>query len=156
MCACTETDVRESAKYCILASGEGHDSRGETLQPICAARPVSSSSERSVPTNQNYLYKEIKRRLTQRNVRYLSVQNILFSHLLSKNIKITIHKTLILSVLLYGCKTWSLTLTEEHRPRVFQNMVLKRIFWPKRDEAGEYSVMRTIITFTPHHVLLEW
>jgi hypothetical protein len=48
MCACMETDVRESANDCILASGEGHGSRGETLHPICAARPVSSSSERSV------------------------------------------------------------------------------------------------------------
>jgi hypothetical protein len=48
MCACTETDVRESANDCILASGEGHGSRGETLNPICAARPVSSSSEHSV------------------------------------------------------------------------------------------------------------
>jgi hypothetical protein len=42
-----ETDVRESVNDCILASGEGHGSRGETLHPICAARPVSSS-ERSV------------------------------------------------------------------------------------------------------------
>jgi hypothetical protein len=48
MCACTETDVRESANDCILASGEGHGSCGETLHPICSARPVSSSSERSV------------------------------------------------------------------------------------------------------------
>jgi hypothetical protein len=48
MCACTETDLRESANDCILASGEGHGSRGETLHPICAARPVSSSNERSV------------------------------------------------------------------------------------------------------------
>jgi hypothetical protein len=51
MCACTETDVRESANDCILASGEGHGSRGETLHPICAARPVSSSSECSVVYN---------------------------------------------------------------------------------------------------------
>jgi hypothetical protein len=48
MCACAETDVRESANDCILSSGEGHGSRGETLHPICAARPVSLSSERSV------------------------------------------------------------------------------------------------------------
>jgi hypothetical protein len=48
MCACTETDVRESANDRILTSGEGHGSRGETLHAICEARPVSSSSERSV------------------------------------------------------------------------------------------------------------
>jgi hypothetical protein len=48
MCACTETDVRESANDCTLARGEGHGSRGETLHPICAAKPVYSSAERSV------------------------------------------------------------------------------------------------------------
>jgi hypothetical protein len=45
-----------------------------------------------------------------------------------------IYKTIILPVILYGCETWSLTLREEHRLRVFQNKVLKRIFGPKRDE----------------------
>jgi hypothetical protein len=48
MCACTETDVRESANDCTLASGEGQGSRGETLHSICAASPVSSSAERTV------------------------------------------------------------------------------------------------------------
>jgi hypothetical protein len=45
-----------------------------------------------------------------------------------------IYKTIILPVILYGCKTWSLTLREEHRLRVFKNKVLRRIFGPKRDE----------------------
>jgi hypothetical protein len=45
MCACTETDARESANDCILASGEGHGSRGDTFQPIYVASPVSSSVE---------------------------------------------------------------------------------------------------------------
>jgi hypothetical protein len=48
MCACTETDVRESANDCILASWEGHGSRGETFQPIYVASPVSSSVEHPV------------------------------------------------------------------------------------------------------------
>jgi hypothetical protein len=48
MCACTETDVRESANDCILASGEGHGSRGETFHPIYPASPVSSSVEHPV------------------------------------------------------------------------------------------------------------
>jgi hypothetical protein len=43
-------------------------------------------------------------------------------------------KTIILPVLLYGCETLSLTLREEHRLRVFENRVLRRIFGPKRDE----------------------
>jgi hypothetical protein len=46
---------------------------------------------------------------------------------------------MILPVVLYGCETWSLTLREEHRLRVFENRVLRRIFGPKRDEAtGEW------------------
>jgi hypothetical protein len=47
-----------------------------------------------------------------------------------------IYKTIILSVILYGCETWSLTLREEHRLRVFENKVLRRIFGPKRDVMG--------------------
>jgi hypothetical protein len=43
-------------------------------------------------------------------------------------------KGIILPVILYGCETWSLTLREEHRLRVFENRVLMRIFGPERDE----------------------
>jgi len=56
----------------------------------------------------------------------------LSSSLLSKNIKIKIHRTIILPVVLCGCRTWSLTLREECRLRVFEIRVL-RIFGPKRD-----------------------
>jgi hypothetical protein len=56
------------------------------------------------------------------------------SRLLSKNIKIRIYKTIILPLVLYGCETWSLTLREEHRLRVFEDRVLRRIFEPKGDE----------------------
>jgi hypothetical protein len=51
-----------------------------------------------------------------------------------KSVTITIYETIILPVVLYGCETWSLTLREEHRLRVFENRVLRRIFGPKRDE----------------------
>jgi len=54
--------------------------------------------------------------------------------LLSKNLKIKIYKTIILPVVLYGCEVWSLTLREERKLRVFENMVLRRIFGPRRDE----------------------
>jgi hypothetical protein len=57
--------------------------------------------------------------------------------LLSKNIKIGIYNILILPVVLYGCETSSLTLREEHRLRVFENRVLRRIFGQKRDEVTE-------------------
>jgi hypothetical protein len=63
----------------------------------------------------------------------------LSSRLLSRNVKVKIHKTIILPVVLYGCETWSLTLREEHRLRVFENRVLRIIFGPKGDEvAGEW------------------
>jgi hypothetical protein len=58
----------------------------------------------------------------------------LSSRLLSRNVKVRIYKTIILPVVLYGCKTWTLTLREEHRLKVFENRVLRRIFGPKRDE----------------------
>jgi hypothetical protein len=59
--------------------------------------------------------------------------------LLSKNTKFKIYRTIILPVVLYGCETWFLTLREEHRLRVFEHRVLRRIFWPKRDEVtGEW------------------
>jgi hypothetical protein len=54
--------------------------------------------------------------------------------LLSKNIKIRIYNTIILPVVLYGCETWSLTVREEYRLRMFENRALRRIFCPKRDE----------------------
>jgi hypothetical protein len=58
----------------------------------------------------------------------------LTSSLLSKNLKIKIYRTKILSVVMDGCETWSLTLWEERRLKVFENSVLRRIFGPKRDE----------------------
>jgi len=67
------------------------------------------------------------------------VQNLLFSSLLSKNLKIKLCRTIILPVVLYGCKTWSLTLREKRRLRLFENRVLRTIFGPKRDEVtGEW------------------
>jgi hypothetical protein len=59
--------------------------------------------------------------------------------LLSKNLKIKVYRNIILPVVSYGCETWSLTLREERRLRVFENMVLRRVFGPKRDEVtGEW------------------
>jgi hypothetical protein len=59
-----------------------------------------------------------------------------------KNLKIKIYKTVILPVVLYGCETWSLTLREEHRLRVFENSVLGKIFGPKREEDGSWRKLR--------------
>jgi hypothetical protein len=69
----------------------------------------------------------------------------LSSRLLSRNVKVKIYKTIILPVVLYGCETWSLTLREEHRLRVFENRVLRRIFRLKRDEVmGEWRKLHNV------------
>ena len=78
------------------------------------------------------------------------MQNLLSSSLLSKNIK------LILPVVLYGCETWLLTLREEHRMRVYENRVLRRLFGPKRDKVtgnGEYCITRSLMISAPHQIL---
>jgi hypothetical protein len=85
-------------------------------------------------TNQNSIQEEIKCRLKLGNACYHSVQYLLTSSLLSKNSKIKIYRSIILPFVLHGCETWSVTLREEHRLRVFENRVLRRIFGPKRNE----------------------
>jgi hypothetical protein len=85
-------------------------------------------------TNKNDIHDELKSRLNSGNPCYYSGQNLLSSHLISKDLKIKIYKTVILLTVLHGCKTWSVTLREEHRPRVFENSVLRRICGPKREE----------------------
>jgi len=90
-------------------------------------------------TNQNCIAEEINSRLRSGDACYHSVQNLLSSRLLSKNLKIKIYRTIILSLVLYGCETWSLTLREERKLRVFENKVLRRIFEPRSDEVtGEW------------------
>ncbi|KAJ4441680.1 hypothetical protein ANN_11538 [Periplaneta americana] len=88
-------------------------------------------------TNINDTREEIKRRINMGNACYYSVEKLLSSSLLSKNLKVRIYKTVILPVILYGCETWTLTLREEHRLRVFENKVLRKIFGAERDEVTE-------------------
>ena len=76
--------------------------------------------------------KEIKRRINVGNACYYSLEKILSSHLLSKKLKVNTYKTIILLVVLYACETWSLMLREEHRLRVFENKVLRKIFVTER------------------------
>jgi hypothetical protein len=104
----------------------------------------------------NSIHEEIKSRLKSGNACYHSVQNLLSSRLLSKNTKIRVQRPVVLSVVLYGCETWSLTLREEQRLRVFENRVLRRIFGPKRDEAtgsGDDYITRNLMTCTHHQIL---
>ncbi|PSN54474.1 hypothetical protein C0J52_05530 [Blattella germanica] len=87
----------------------------------------------------NEIQKGIKQMLNSGNACYYALQRLLSSQLLSKKIKLKIFKTVVLPVILYGCETWTLTLREEKRLRLFENKVLRKIFGPKRDEeTGEW------------------
>jgi hypothetical protein len=92
-------------------------------------------------TNRNSIEEEFKSRLKSGSAYYLSVQNLLFSSLQSKNLKIKIYRTIIFPFVLYGCETLSLTLREERRLRVIENRVLWRIFGPER--RGNKGVKKT-------------
>jgi hypothetical protein len=105
----------------------------------------------------NCMQEEIKRRLNLGNACYHSVQSLLSSCLLSRNVKVKMYKTIILPVILCGCETWSLTLREEHRLMVFENRVLRRMFGPKRDEVtGEWRKLHSeeLHNLTHHQILL--
>ena len=109
--------------------------------------------------NQISVQEEIKSRLKLGNACYYSAQDLLSSRLLSKNLKIKIYKTIILPVVLCGCETWSLTLREELRLRVFENRLLRRVFGPTRDEVtGEWRnyIMRSLVICTPYPILGGW
>jgi hypothetical protein len=80
------------------------------------------------------MHEEIKSRLNSGNACYRLVQNLLSFCLLSENVKVKLHKTIILLVVLYECETWSLTLREQHRLKVFENRVLRITFGPKMNE----------------------
>jgi hypothetical protein len=88
--------------------------------------------------NQNNIHNEIKRRLRSGNAGSYSLQNILFSRLISKTISIKIHKSVILPLVLNGCETWPVTLREEHRLRVSEKSMLRQIFVHERAEDGSW------------------
>ena len=109
--------------------------------------------------NQNSIQEKIKSRLKSGNACYYSVQNILSSSLLSKNLKIKIYRTIILPVILYGCETWSLTLRKECRLRVFENRVLRRVFGPKRERLQgneENYIMKSLVICIPYRIKCGW
>ncbi|KAJ4436473.1 hypothetical protein ANN_16504 [Periplaneta americana] len=96
-------------------------------------------------TNINDTREEIKHRINMGNACYYSVEKLLSSSLLSKNLKVRIYKTVILPVALYGCETWTLTLREEYRLKVFENKVLRKIFGAKRDEVtGKWKKLHNV------------
>jgi len=125
----------DKTKYIVL-------SRDQNARRSHSMKSDNSSFERveefkylgTTLTNQSSIQEEIQSRLKSGNACCHSAQNLLSSSLLSKNLKIKIYRTIILLVVLYGCETWSLTLREELRLKLFENRVLRRIFGPKRDE----------------------
>jgi hypothetical protein len=89
------------------------------------------------------MQEEINSRLNSGNACYHSVQRLLSSRPLSRNIKVKIYKTIILPAVMYGCETWSLRLREEHRLRVIDNGVVRRTVGTKRDEVtGEWRKLQ--------------
>ena len=80
------------------------------------------------------MHEEIKSILQSGNSYCHLMHNLLSSNFLSRIIKIKIYRTITLPVVLYQCESWSLTLREECRLRVFESRVLRRIFWHKMDK----------------------
>jgi hypothetical protein len=125
----------EKTKYMVMSrnqnAGQNHNRKtnNKTFERVEQFKYLGTTLK-----NRNSIHEEIKSRLKSGNACYHSVQDLLSSNLLSKNTKINIYRTVISSVVLYGCETWSLTLSEEHRLRLFVNRVLRRIFGSKRDE----------------------
>ena len=147
--------IRKRAEATAIASKKmGLEVNGDKTKYLVMSRDQSAGRSHNIRTgnssfarmgqfmylgttlrNQKYIQEEIKKGLKSENACYHSVQNLLSSSLLIKNVKIQVYKSTILPVVSYGCETWSLTLKEERRLRVFENGVLTRIFGPKRDEA---------------------
>jgi hypothetical protein len=132
-----EREVFRTVKYTLLSrhqnSGQNHDVKiaNRSFENVAQFKYVETTVK-----NKNLIQEELKSRLSSGNACYRSVQNLLSSRLLSKNVKIRICKRIILFLILYGCETWSLTIREEHMLRVFENRLLRRIFGPKRDEVA--------------------
>jgi hypothetical protein len=119
----------EKTKYMLLSR---HQTAGQNHNIKIGDRSFENEKQFKylgmTVTNTNLIQENIKRRLNLGNACYCSVQNLLFSCLMSKNVNIRIYGSVILPLVLYGYETWSLTLWQEHRLRVFGNRVLRRIF----------------------------
>jgi hypothetical protein len=129
----------EKTKYMIMSrhpnSGQNQNIRiaNESFESVATFKYLGTTL-----TYKNGIRDEIKSRLNSGNACYYSVQNLLSSFLISKNIRTKIYKIVILPIIIYGCETWSLTLREELRLRFFENRVLRKIFGPKREEDGSW------------------
>jgi len=133
-------EIAVKTKYMVMSrdqnAGQNHSVR---IDNSTFERVEEFKYLRTNLTIQNCIWEEIKGRLMSGNACYLSVQNLLSSRMLSRKLKMKIYRTIILPVVLYGCEALSLTIREERKLRVFENMVLRKIFGPRRDEVtGEW------------------
>jgi hypothetical protein len=125
----------EKNKYMLLSchqnAGQKHGIKAanRSFENVAQLRYLGTTA-----TDLNLIQEEIKRRLNSGNAIYCSIQKLMSSRLLSKNVKIRIYKTMLFPLVLYGCEAWSLTLRKEHRLRVYENRVLRRIFRSKTDD----------------------
>jgi hypothetical protein len=140
----------EKTKYMLLSC---HQNTGQNHNVKIGNRSYENLEQfkymTMTVTNQNLIHEEITRRFNLGNKYYLSLQKLSSSRLLSRNVKIRIYETIILPVVLYGCETWSLTVREEHRLRVFENRAPRRIFRQKRDDVTggwKNCIIRIFIT----------
>ena len=119
----------DKTKYMVM-SGDQNAGRSDSIKcdNISSERVDEFKYLGTTSTNQTYLQEEIKSRLKSGNAFCHSVQNLLSSSLLSRNLKNKIYRTIILPIVLYGCETWSLTLREQYRLRVPENRLVRRIF----------------------------
>jgi hypothetical protein len=135
----------EKTKYVLMSRSQKirqkHSKKmaNRSLEDVAKSKYLEKTT-----TDQTCMHEVIKSRLISGNACYHSVHSLLSSRLLSRNLKVKIYRTIILPVVLYGYETWSVTLREEHRLRVFENRVLRRIFGPKGDEAtGEWRTLNS-------------
>jgi hypothetical protein len=123
------TETRSGIRNCRLTLRGSHIPQQIYWEHNCSVVILIFGND---DNNETLIQEEIKRRLNSGNACYHSVQNLLSSRLLSKNIKVRIYKTIILLVVLYGCETWSLTLREEQG--VEENIWTKEGWSDRRSE----------------------